>query len=355
MTRPVSVAVALSGGVDSAAAAAILKNQGYEVSGFIADLAPESERSWASARRSPEFEERAEAAHDVCRCLDIPFHIVDLTREFEQQVIGHFVAEYTQGRTPNPCVRCNAVIKFGHLLQHVLSQGYDRMATGHYARVENPNGRPLLMRAFDRRKDQTYVLHRLGQPELGRLIFPLGAVTKSSARETVHDLGLPASGRESQDVCFVPGGDYRSLLKERAVLLPGEIVDSRGNVLGRHEGAALFTVGQRRGLRLSASEPLYVLSVDSASNRVVVGTEDGLLTDSFRVSDVTFVRGEPPPESLAVTVKVRYRSVETPAVVEMDGEDSGLVRLECAQKAVTPGQSAVFYQGDEVLGGGVIT
>ena len=310
------VAVAMSGGVDSAIAAALLQREGHDVTGVMMALTSGASGHEPYLPHDPMFEGKIEAAHEVSRHLDIPLHVVDLQHEFEREVIAPFVQEYMRGRTPNPCIRCNRHIKFGALLQIVLALGFDCMATGHYARIERRNGRLSLLKGLDSRKDQSYFLHTLEQSELDRLLFPLGSYRKADARRLAHEMGLPVWDKDdSQEVCFIPDRDYRTYLARRAPGVPGDVVDTEGRVLGRHRGVASFTVGQRRGLGVSTGAPLYVLSVDPRSNRVVVGGERDLLADRVWVREPTFVEGQAPREPVAVTAKIRYKSTEAPGTL----------------------------------------
>jgi tRNA-specific 2-thiouridylase len=355
MNKGKRVAVAMSGGVDSAVAAALLQREGHDVTGVMMALTSAASGHDPYSRHDPMFEGKIEAAHEVSRHLDIPLHIVDLQHEFEREVIAPFVQEYMRGRTPNPCIRCNRHIKFGSLLQIVLALGFDCMATGHYARIERRNRRLALLKGLDSRKDQSYFLHTLEQSKLDRLLFPLGSYRKAEARRLAHEMGLPVwDSDESQEVCFIPDRDYRTYLARRAPSVPGEVVDTEGRVLGRHRGVASFTIGQRRGLGVSTGAPLYVLSVDQRSNRVVVGGESGLLADRVWIRELSFVEGQTPMEPVAVTAKIRHKSTEAPGMLCFSGDSRACLTFERPQRAVTPGQSVVFYVGDVVLGGGTI-
>jgi tRNA-specific 2-thiouridylase len=336
------VAVAMSGGVDSSLAAALLKEADYEVSGIYMQLW--SEHGYDTAQ-----------LEQTCRLLDIPLYKLDLEAEFQNTVINYFCREYAAGRTPNPCVACNRHIKFGLLLERALETGADYLATGHYARIEpSPDGYRLL-KATDAAKDQSYFLHTLGQKELKRLLLPLGNLDKAEVRKLTAERGLPTSLRhDSQDVCFIPGNDYRHFIAERVPLKPGDITDTDGNVLGKHSGLAQYTVGQRQGLGLNSSEPLYVLRLDATGNRLVVGGEDRLLSSKLSADGLTWVAGKAPEESVNVTAKIRYKSPAAAAGLYLKNGAAG-VKFRQPQRAITPGQSVVFYQGDTVLGGGIIT
>jgi len=334
------VVVAMSGGVDSSLAAALLKQAGYEVSGIHLQL-------WSGQNSTTSLE-------DTCRLLDIPLHRLNLETEFQSLVINYFCQGYSLGRTPNPCIVCNQNIKFGLLLDRVLEMGADYLATGHYARVDRSPSGYRLLKAVDITKDQSYFLYPLGQRELQHLLLPIGAFRKVEVRRLAAELGLPASSRhDSQDVCFIPDNDYRSFIAKHIPLNPGDIVDTEGRVLGRHDGLAQYTVGQRQGLGLASNKRLYVLKLNTTNNRLVVGSKDQLLSDALFASKLSWVSGEAPQEPISVTAKIRYKSPEVAARLYLrDGVAE--VNFPQPQRAITPGQSVVFYQGDAVLGGGII-
>ncbi|MDD3233647.1 MAG: tRNA 2-thiouridine(34) synthase MnmA [Candidatus Omnitrophota bacterium] len=331
-----TAAVALSGGVDSAAAALLLKSRGFRVIGVTAFLS--GNEDICAARR---------AAAEI----GIEHRVFRLEKEFERKVIDNFRAEYAKGRTPNPCVRCNRYIKFGLLRARALSLGPDYFATGHYAKIEN--GR--LKKAADSGKDQSYFLYSLAPESLKNTLFPLGGYTKEEVRRFVSAAGLNvSSGKESQDVCFVPGGDYRSFLASVPGFgcLPGEFVDTGGKVLGRHKGVPFYTVGQRQGLGISSGRPLYVREVDARRNRVVLGGRQEVLAAAFIVYNPSFPGG-PLKKKVVLNVKIRYNHTEQPAEITPSGNTLKIV-FRFPQFAVTPGQSAVIYRGDVVVGGGII-
>ncbi len=337
------VAVAMSGGVDSSVAAALLKLDGYEVFGVYMQL-------WSDHNLAGTISD----LEHTCQVLDIPLYKLDFEREFQSLVIDYFCREYSQGRTPNPCIVCNQHIKFGLLLERALEMGAEYLATGHYARVErSPNGYCLL-KAVDITKDQSYFLYTLGQRQLQHLLLPLDELSKEKVRELAAELGLPASSRhDSQDVCFIPDNDYRSFIAEHISLKSGDIVDITGKVLGKHGGLAQYTVGQKQGLGLASDEQLYVLKLDAASNRLVVGTKDRLLHNALIASRLSWVSGEAPTEPISITAKVRYKAPEVSAELHPKDSVAEVCFLE-PQRAIAPGQSIVFYQGDAVLGGGII-
>jgi len=348
------VVVAMSGGVDSSAAAAILKREGYEVIGVTMRLWTEGNGgSPAPHRRCCSLEE-VEDARRVCQVLDIPFYVLNFEPQFQTYVVDYFCQEYLRGRTPNPCLACNKWIKFDFLLKRALTLGASYLATGHYARIDQRDGRYVLRKAIDSAKDQSYVLYDLGQKELEHLLFPLGEHTKSEARRLAQEIGMPVWDKaESQEICFVTNGDYHDFLNERRLTQPGDIVDTEGKVLGRHSGIGFYTIGQRRGLGLVAHKPLYVLSIEPDSNRVVVGSNEQLLRSELAASEVSYVSGEPPPEPFDVYAKIRYKSPEAKANLYPQGGKARVV-FEEPQRAITPGQAVVFYRDDVVLGGGII-
>jgi len=334
--------VAMSGGVDSSVAAALLKQAGYEVSGIHALLWPEAD----TASTISDLER-------TCHLLDIPLHRVDLREDFRRRVVDYFVVEYSRGRTPNPCIVCNRDIKFGLLMDRALGMSADYMATGHYARVETSPDGYRLRKAADQAKDQSYFLYVLGQKQLERLMFPLGELRKRKVREIARETGLPTSSRsESQDICFIPDNDYRSFIAERLSFCPGDIIDIKGRSLGQHNGLAQYTVGQRQGLGLDSSEPFYVIELDAARNRLVVGSKDQLLHSVILANQLSWVSGRAPAGSISVKAKVRYKAPEVAG--ELYINKSAELHFDEPQQSIAPGQSVVFYQEDFVLGGGII-
>ena len=355
------VLVAMSGGVDSSVAAAILRERGYDVVGVAMRLAAEAPAPAARRRGTCCSHEDFEDARRVAERMDFPFYVVDLRAEFGARVIDNFVSEYLDGRTPNPCVMCNREVKFARLSERAAALGADYVATGHYARIErNPRGRFRLLRAADATKDQSYFLFTLGQTELSRTLFPLGAMTKAEVRARARELGLANADKpESQEICFVPDGDYARFVERAAPrqrLRPGNIVDAKGCKLAAHGGVHRFTVGQRRGLGLSSPEPLYVREIRAESGDVVVGPRDGLTAAGLVARDVSLVDPESVVEgAIAVEARIRYRHPALPATLAIEAGDRARVTFESGGgPAVTPGQACVFYRGDEVLGGGFI-
>ena len=344
--------VALSGGVDSATAAAILVDAGHRVIGMSMRLYDAGGTASAAGGRCCGTRD-LEDARRVCAHLDIPFYVADYEEEFRRAVIDDFVAEYAAGRTPNPCVRCNERIKFRPLLRRARALGATRLATGHYARIAD--GR--LLRAVDGRKDQSYFLFALPSADLGDLLFPLGALTKEEVRARARAYGLPNADKpESQEICFVPDGDHAAFVARHAAAPPreGEIVDRAGRVVGRHGGVQHFTIGQRRGLgRSLGPSPSYVVAVDALTRRVTVGSRDDAARREIAVADVRWV-GDPPRAPLRTAVQVRHHHRASAAAVVPEGDGARVV-FDHPEWAVAPGQAAVFYRGPAVLGGGWIT
>jgi tRNA-specific 2-thiouridylase len=337
----IKVAVALSGGVDSAVAAHLLTRQGLEVGGFHLRL-----------------EEASEIPADLPALagrLGLPLEILDLREEFAHQVVAYFVEQYFQGHTPNPCVRCNAVIKFGVLWDKVRAQGATHLATGHYVRLgPGPDGSLRLFRGLDAAKDQSYFLCQIPRSLLPYLLFPLGDLTKLQVRAQYKKLGLPSvvSCQESQDICFIPRGAYQEFLWSRRGCrgCPGELVDRQGRILGRHQGVENFTVGQRRGLNTPAREPYYVLQIQPECNRVVIGPKSELYSQGLRARGMNWLI-DPPEHELVVTAVIRYRHPGVQAVLKPKNGGQVEVTFATPQDAVSPGQAVAFYDGDCLLGG----
>jgi tRNA-specific 2-thiouridylase len=336
----------MSGGVDSSVTAALLQKQGYEVEGVTMKLTAGLCCDIGSAQA-------------VCDQLTIPHRMIDAQAEFSRDIISDFISEYRLGRTPNPCIKCNDLVKFNLLLRYARANGFDHLATGHYARIEyDPTtARFVLKKGVDELKDQSYFLYRLTQDQMKDVLLPLGGMLKTEVKARARDLMLPSAERpESQEICFVPNDDYRSFLKENSpeTLRPGDIVMTDGKTVGKHDGIAFFTVGQRRKLGVAAGERLYVIRIDIDTNRVVLGKSSALQTNGMTVSNLNFISGDELRSPLKVTVKIRYRSPFVPAVIEPLA--AGMVRVvfEKQVRGVCPGQAAVFYDGDNVVGGGVI-
>jgi tRNA-specific 2-thiouridylase len=347
------VVVAMSGGVDSSVAAALLIAAGYEVIGVTMQIWPSDEPAFGGCCGL----EAVEDAKRVAYQLDFPHYVLNLRDVFAQMVIDDFCREYSLGRTPNPCVRCNQYIKFDTLLDRIKELDASFMATGHYARIESTSVGYHLLKAVDQTKDQSYFLYTMGQKELQHLLLPLGDLHKAEVRELATKLNLPVSvKRDSQDVCFIPDGNYRLFLASRVSFRPGDIVDTEGKVLGRHKGLAQYTVGQRQGLGLTSNRRLYVARIDVTSNKLVVGNNGQLQSNSLVASGLNWVSGRVPERSTSVAAKVRYRSPEVSAKLHFNNRNNRIVevRFQQPQWAITPGQSVVFYHGDTVLGGGII-
>ncbi len=359
-TRKRRVVVAMSGGVDSSVAAALLKRAGHDVTGVtmrLVDLPPELCRS--ERLRSCCGRRAVEDAHRVALSLKIPHYVADMRAPFEKLVIADFCREYARGRTPNPCVLCNRLIKFDLLLRKARELGAEFLATGHYARIGRgaQRGKYLLKKGLDAAKDQSYFLYAMTQDQLARVLLPLGGHTKTEVRRMAKRMGLAVADKsESQEICFVPDDDYARFLKDRIpeAFRAGPLVDPDGRVLGEHGGIARFTVGQRRGMGVAASERLYVVSVDAASNTVVAGPDEALRSRGLFASGVSYVSGVRPDGPFRARVKIRYRHKEAEALVTPEGATGARVRFAVPQRAPAPGQAVVFYRRSTVLGGGTI-
>jgi tRNA-specific 2-thiouridylase len=357
VTTKTRVVVGMSGGVDSSATAALLLEQGYDVVGITLKLWPQDCVSRAEDKCcGPQAVTDARA---VCHKLGIPYYLIDEADEFQKRVIQYFAEEYKSGRTPNPCVMCNQNLKFGRLISRAEQLGAQFVATGHFARVEPSaeGSRVLLRRGRDERKDQSYFLFSLRQQQLARAMFPLGEKTKADTREVARHCQLKTADKpESMEICFVPDNDYGRFLQQAHLVEKhrGEIVDLRGQVLGHHEGIEFYTIGQRKGLGISSSSPLYVVELDPATNRVVVADDSALDRDELVAERCNFIPFDHLAETTEAMVKIRYNHPGTRAVIIPLGGDKVRVKLNEPQRAITPGQAAVFYQDDLVLGGGWI-
>ena len=351
------VVVAMSGGVDSSVSAALLVEQGFDVLGIMLRLWSDADNGSGPANRCCALDAQYDAER-VAEILGIPFYFVNVASQFRQHVVSYFEAEYVAGRTPNPCIECNRKIRFGALLQRALALDAAFLATGHYARVRRRrHGTYQLLRGVDRHKDQSYVLHMLGQAKLARVLFPLGGMSKAQVREVARSRGLPVAERpDSQDLCFIADGDYRRYLAKRIpeTVRTGPIRDSEGNVLGEHRGVAHFTIGQRKGLAMGGTERLYVLALDPIENAVIVGTADELGRQICIAQRVNWIRGSPPGHSFDASAKIRYKAPDAPVEVTVLDHQTARVRFLQPQRDITPGQAIVFYHDEVVLGGGTI-
>lgn len=351
--------MAMSGGVDSSVAACLLAEQGYQILGLFMRTgagAPDSSPGRASGglQRCCSAAD-ADDARAVAGMLGAPFYTLDFEPDFER-IIERFADEYAAGRTPNPCILCNAELKFGKLMDYADAVGADYVATGHYARIETRGGQLRLCRGRDEAKDQSYVLFGINRTALHRMLLPVGGMTKARVRAEAERFGLAVHDKpDSVEICFLPDDNYARLVRERRpeAFRPGEVVDASGRVLGRHEGLPNFTIGQRRGLGIAAGQPIYVTRLDVANNRVTVGRREELLRREFTVSDVNLL-ADVPAWKFRAQVKIRYQHRAAPAVVEMPDDRSAVVTFDEPQSAITPGQAAVFYEDDMVIGGGWI-
>jgi tRNA-specific 2-thiouridylase len=357
ITKGTTVAIGLSGGVDSSVAAALLKEKGYAVRGLSMQIFDGSLKIKAGDKHAcygPGEIEDLETAEAVCEKLDIPFDAVDLREEYRAHVIDHFRDEYLAGKTPNPCIACNRRLKFGFLVDKAKNSGVDFefFATGHYARIEKSGRRYLLKMAADRSKDQSYFLYTLSPEQLSHTLFPLGGHTKNEVREIARMMGLITAERsESQD--FIAGGDY-SLFFDKNEVTAGEIVDEKGKVIGKHPGIIHYTVGQRRGLGIAAGRPLYVVKIDAENNRIFVGGRESLYCRGLIAKNINLIAIEKLDRPYRGKVKIRLNSSAVEATLSPYGSGKAKILFDHPQMSVTPGQHAVFYSEDTVIGGGVI-
>ena len=348
------VVVAMSGGVDSSVAALLLQQQGYDVVGVTMKLYNLDNADLPEYYRGCCTLDDVEDARRVCQRLGVRHYVLNLQREFQNFVIEYFCSEYQKGRTPHPCIACNDKIKFNFLVHRASALQASYVATGHYARIDSSSEGFALKKGVDNSKDQSYVLFGMGQQELAHTLLPVGAYPKDAIRQLAQDAGFPnAQKPDSQDICFIPLGDYKAFLHQHFDTSGGDVVNTQGQVLGQHRGIEHFTVGQRRGVGLSGGEPLYVLRLEPETRQVVVGPEAALYQERMWVSQVNYVSGKAPSGPIRVQVKIRYKSRDAPAVLQPQPQGA-LVCFDEPQRAITPGQAAVFYQGELVLGGGFI-
>ena len=354
---PKRVVVAMSGGVDSSVAAALLVEQGYEVVGMMMRLWSEPGSNGSPFTNRCCTPDQMADARRVADQLNIPFYVLDTQDHFRQTIVQFFIDEHAQGRTPNPCIACNRQIRFTYLLNQALAVGAHYLATGHYARIQHTAAGYRLLKGVDETKDQSYVLHVLNQERLAHTLFPVGEFKKVEVRELARKFNLPVAGKhDSQDLCFLSDGDYRRFLREYspATQAVGPILDGDGRSLGQHEGLPFYTIGQRKGLGISAPQPLYVLRKDVAQNALIVGARGQLGQRTLVARDVNWVAGSPPAATIRAQVKIRYKAKGVDARVTVVGNGRVHIQFDESVMGITAGQGAVFYDGEICLGGGLI-
>ena len=350
------VLIAMSGGVDSSVAAYLMGQLGWDCLGATMTLYRNEDIGISRSRTCCSLED-VEDARSVANRLGMPYYVFNFSDEFRCQVMDRFAAAYERGQTPNPCIDCNRYLKFRRLYDRASLMGCDTIATGHYARIERENGRYLLKKARDTGKDQSYVLYMLTQAQLSHTQLPLGALHKTEVRAIAEEQGFyNAKKPDSQDICFVPDGDYATFIRRHTgkTDVPGDFTDESGKILGQHKGITHYTVGQRKGLGVPSNEPLYVKAIDPARNRVVLSGNAALYSRTLTAGDLNWIAWDTPPRQFQCSAKTRYRQTEQPCTVTVTAEGRAEVCFDMPQRAITPGQAVVFYEGDTVLGGGTI-
>lgn len=348
------VVIGLSGGVDSAVAAYLLKEQGYEVIGIMLNLSQNDEIYLLHEGGCCSLSSVLDA-RKVAELLEIPFYVLNYKDIFKDKIVDYFVSDYMRGNTPNPCVECNRHIKFGEFLKSAKTLGADYIATGHYANVENIDGKYVLKRGKDKRKDQTYMLYTLTQNQLKNILMPCGKYTKDQVREIAKSIGMDIHNKkDSEEICFVPDGNHGKFISGIQKVNEGNFVDKNGKVLGKHKGIVYYTIGQRKGLNLSLGKPAYVIDIRANTNEVVIGEESDIFMKNSIIDQVNFIHLDDFEDGLEVEAKIRYQSKLCPAKIFKHGKNRIRVTFDSPQRAITKGQSLVIYSGDIVLGGGII-